>query len=249
MPNIESEDVVVLLEHTGDNQGVLAPEARDALASLVLRNSDCRKHFFDLFMPPSVDDYTVDMFRNYGRPVAWSRRQRDGETVVELRDAEGIRTLPLRSPSEIKAVLYGIRYWARDELGLVDESYREHTGCILYPILAESTGATIEIVDYILSLTAGGDEWTTLSVQELIVQCCQKRRQPAAKLLSAIKWLVENRPGRIVLIPTSRSFATLTARSRQSEEFELRGYFRDTQGRYISHVRLHNSIRRPDHVS
>ena len=88
--------------------------------------------------------------------MVWERvRLSEGTKVVVLRAGKNggrERELTLRSPSEIKSVLYGLRYWARDELKLVDEFFREDTGNILYPIsLADESDAIDEMIREILS--------------------------------------------------------------------------------------------------
>ena len=59
------------------------------------------------------------------------------------------------------------------------------------------------MVRYVLSLRKP-DEWTLLTVSDLIANCCEARRQPKRLLFTAIEWLVKAWPYHIVLIPTSR---------------------------------------------
>lgn len=243
MTNTQNPCVQVLLDQPSPDSMILSTTTCEAFAALVLQNEDCKTYFFDLFMP-EIDTYSVHQFRTAGRSVTW-RWQGDGCPREVVFQSDRDKSLHLRSPSEIKSILYGLRYWARDELQLIDEFFREDRGSIMYPIFAAAgDSSTQEIIRHILSLRAEGAEWTTLSLHDLAVYCCERRRQPLVKLFDAIAWLSEKYPGHVVLIPTSRSFATLTAHSWQREEFELRGYFRDRQGRYISHVRLHGSIGR-----
>lgn len=223
--------------------------AREAFAAMVFENTDCKAFFFDLFMP-GTGTYNVQQFRTSGCSVTWQWQHSGSSRQVVLQSNDGARLLYLCLPSEIRSVLYGLRYWARDELKLIGEFFREGRGTVMYPIIASAHGMPAsEIACYILSLREEGKEWTTLSLRDLIHHCCEQLRQPLASLFATIRWLYGEHPGQMVLIPTSRSFATLTARSRQREELELRSYFRDPQGRYISHIRLHSSIGRLDHVS
>lgn len=243
MANKQNPYVQVLLDQPSPARMTLTMTACEAFAAMVFQNEDCRTYFFDLFMP-EIDTYTAEQFRTAGCSVTW-RWRGDGHPREVVFQSDRDTSLHLRSPSEIKSVLYGLRYWARDELQLIDEFFREDRGSIMYPIFAaDGESSTKEIIQHILSLRAEGAEWTTLSLHDLAMYCCERRRQPLVKLFAAITQLSEKYPGHVVLIPTSRSFATLTARSQQREEFELRGYFRDRQGRYISHIRLHGSIGR-----
>jgi len=221
----------------------LTEASREAFAGLVLQNLDCKVNFFDLFMP-SRSTYSVEEFRVSGQAVVWRREQLlEGLSQVVLQRRESTSSLQLNTATEIKCVLYGLRYWARDELRLIDEYFLEGQGSIMYPVLSPGDTSVPQTVGAILSLLPVGGEWTTFSVHDLAASLCEHRRLPLAVLFTAIRWLHQNHSDRIVLIPTSRGFATLTARSRQREEFALRGYYHDTKGRYISHVRVHNSLR------
>lgn len=236
-----------LLNSPSPDHSRLGIDARDAFSEMVLGNRDCRELFFDLFTPSGEQGLQgMRQFRAAGSPVVWRRVPgRDGRTEVLLQAEDGSRSVSLRSPSEIKGVLYGLRYWARDELDLVDEFFREDRGSVVYPAFPPELGPTPrEVVDEIFSLLNPGKEWTAFSVRELMVLLCEGRRRPLRSLFSALRVLETEFPRQVALVPTSRSFATLTATSVAREEFELRGYFRDTLGRYISHVRIHNSVRR-----
>jgi hypothetical protein len=243
--NREHRLVGMLLE-VPPTAGISLPEsAREVFAALVLENPDCKTQFFNLFMP-NVPSYTVAQFRQRGISIVW---RRVGAGVlsgsVALRGRKGEPSKLLRTNLEIMSILYGLRYWARDELKLVDEFFREDVGSILYPIMESGRARSpLEVVSDVLSHCQDNGQWTTMSLHDLAVDCCEKRRRPLAALFGAVKWLCENLAGHVVLIPTSRRLATVTARSRQREEFELRGYYVDEQGRYISHLRIHNSVRR-----
>jgi hypothetical protein len=237
--------VEVLVRQPGPDTQILSTDVRDAFASLVLQNPDCRRHFFDLFTP---DTRALDPeeFRRLGCSVVWNRvRRKAGGSDVLLVGSHGARSITLRKYSEVNGILYGIRYWARDELNLVDEFYRDGRGSVMYPVVeGVGTDGPRDVVQDILSLIVDDKEWTVLSISQLIEYCCERRRRSLSRLFAAISWLYANHQGHIVLIPTSRSFATISARSRQREEFELRAYYRDSSGRYISHVRLHRAIGR-----
>ncbi len=243
--NREDGHVRALLSLPASDGAKLQAPARDALAALVLRNKDCRTRFFDLFIP-GVRDLDVDTFRARGRSVAWRRVYEGEHTGSILLKGEGSdkgsQTLQLRSASDVQSTLYGVRYWARDELGLIDEFYREGMGAVMYPVLPSADDAPLNVAREIQRDASGTGDWTTLSLLELKVRCCQQRRRPVRNLNDTISWLAHEYAGKIVLIPTSRDQATFTAWSEKREEFELRGYFRDGHGRYISHIRLHKSI-------
>lgn len=237
-----------LLNDSSPVEATLSTVAREAFSALVLQNSDCRTKFFDLFMPSIA--YDLQFFRTIGRSVTWRRTQEEGDSPKVLFENDEKQTLlTLCSHSEVNSVLYGVRYWAREELHLIDEFFREDRGSIMYPVLNPNGDSDFfDIVGEIISRCDEDREWTIMSLQDLTVYCCEQRRRPLKSLFAAVQWLYKKYSGQIVLIPTSRSFATLTARSQQQEDFELRSYYRDMEGRYISHIRLHSSIGRLNHV-
>ena len=148
-------------------------------------------------------------------------------------------------------MLYGLRYWARDELALVDE-YSERTldRTTLFPIAAppadpaDRDTAVLHAVRFLLSLRArhADREWTMLSVSDLIVAYCQERRQPRSVLFSAFDWLQRRWPGHTILIPTPRGLATLAATSAQQQELALRRYYKPANGPYVSHIQFHHDV-------
>ncbi len=226
----------------------LSDSARDRFAALVLKNEQCRSLFFDLFMPLGASSYSVTSFCQNGFPVKWAREcSSEGKEIVFQNDTTG-RTARCTSPVSVAAILYGVRYWARDELRLIDEyCLKADNGVIMFPVSRSRPSAVRgdcsvrQTVRFLLSLRNSG-EWTSFSVLDLISRLCEARRQPIRVLFDAIDWLLREWPNHIVLIPTSRALATLTAPSAQRETLELRRYYRASNGPYISHIRIHKDI-------
>ena len=248
--NREDPDVSKLVQQPIDEyEGrFMSDEARGHFASLVFKNTHCRSLFFDLFMPPSTTSYTLNDFTQKGSSVTWSRYRLHGTKAVIFRNKSTGRTARCISHSSVSAVLYGLRYWARDELKIIDEySQKGKRGNVMFPLsqtdpLTEALDSSVlQTVDTLLSLRIDA-EWTIFSISELIIRCCEEQRQPISVLFSAIDWLVREWPHHIVLIPTSRSMATLTATSSQRQELELKRYYKTPNSPYISHVRIHKDV-------
>ena len=227
---------------------LLSDSVRDRFAALVLKNEQCRSLFFDLFMPSDVSSDTVASFRRNGFPVKWTRERSPKNKEVVFQNNTTGRTARCTSPVSVAAILYGVRYWARDELGLIDEYCRQADGdVIMFPVsrpelsAAGSDRRILRTVHFLLSLR-DSKEWTLFSISDLITRCCEARRQPITVLFGAIDWLCQEWPHHTVLIPTSRALATLTAPSTQRETLELRRYYRASNGPYISHLRVHKDI-------
>ncbi len=254
---VRSDDrtVVALLNSPPPPEGVasLNSAAKHHFATLILRNKDCLAMFFGRFIVSS-ETVSVSDFRSKGVPVKYTIRY--SADCVEIRlensvtgDAPPITSPRTRkgSPPMVQAIPYGMRYWARDELGLIDEYCRhDDGGIVMFPILQLDDRpkgialAARRTAGQILSLR-GPEEWTVFSVGDLIVQCCEQRRQPISLLFRAIDILMDECPHFIVAIPTPRRLATITAVSPGREEMELKQYYRyrRAHGPYVAHIRIH----------
>ena len=251
--NLDDPNVVALLDEPApaDGDQSLSDAAREHFAALVLGNDDCRTLFFDLFMPSGRPCGSVVDFRERGAPVTWMRRPGAGAPAIVFRNHATRRMIEHTSRASISAVLYGLRYWARDELTLVDE-YCERTmdSTTMFPIApppsspADRHAAILHAVRFLLSLRPrhAQGEWTMLSVSDLIVQYCETHRQPRGVLFRAIDWLQREWPGHTSLVPTPLGLATLAASSPQQENLALRRYYKPTSGPYVSHIRFHQGV-------
>ena len=248
--NDDDPDVCTLLRQPAPANGSrsLSNAARDPFAALVLKNEQCRSLFFDLFMPPEVRLESVSSFRRNAVSVRWARHLSiNGKEIVFQNNATGC-TARCASPASVAAILYGVRYWARDELGLIDEYCQQAgEGTIMFPLSCPEPftvgidSPIIQTVRFLLSLRTPG-EWTLFSILDLITRCCEARRHPIHVLSGAIDWLRQEWPHHTMLIPTSRALATLTAVSTQRENLELRSYYKAPSGPYVSHIRIHKDV-------
>ena len=249
--NTANPDVGALLREPAPANGeqTLSDAAREHFAALVLSTEDCRMLFFDLFMSSDKSCSSVSEFRETGVPVSWFRRRGPlGAEVVFENTASG-RTTRHASSVSVSSILYGVRYWARDELRLIDEYSRPaDDATIMFPVLhRESTASerlqssAMQAVRFLLDRRTV-EEWTLYSISDLIIDYCQAHRQPRSSLFGAIDWLRREWPFHTVLIPTSRAMATFAATSPQREDLALRRYYKSPRGPYISHIRVHEDV-------
>ena len=223
--------------------------ARERFASLVLRNDQCRSLFFDLFMPADQHFITAEDFRHRSVAVRWwHQRSSTRNSEVILRNEQTGATARCVSPVSKTSIMYGVRYWARDQLQLIDEYCAPGGGSTtMFPLSApisavtSSTSTIMETVCLLLSLRTSAD-WTIFSIHDLLLRCCETQRKPRAALFGAIDWLIQEWPRLTVLIPTSSALATLNATSLYGEDSILRRYYRHATGPYISHIRIHRDI-------
>ncbi len=247
--NTDDPDVCELLRMPPPPNGdqSLHAGAGDRFAGLVLRNEQCRSLFFDLFVPPQTTSIPATAFRHNSTSVEWwYRRSSDGTREVVLRNGTTGRAARYSSRIGKTAIMYGLRYWARDQLLLIDE-YCSPSGAstTMFPLSAASAAASVtETVRSLLSLRTS-DDWTMFSVHDLIKGYCERRRKPRSVLFDAIDWLLREWPYHTALIPTSPTLASLDATSLYREDFALRSYYRHENGPYISHIRVHKDVNAP----
>jgi hypothetical protein len=220
----------------------LSHPERQIFAEIVLHNSDCKLAFFDCFLlRPGTYDRRA--FQTEGVPVIWQSLAENRKRHIKFRHLDGTEAGELHSEVGIQAVLYGIRYWARDELELIDEFFREDIGNLMYPVSEPGAVPHSRIAHAVLNEIARDTEWTVLNVRELLLDHGVRLRVPVKQVLDTIFQIYRQHPDRVALIPTSRSLATFTTASGVREDFELRSYLRDERGRLVSHIRLHRDLR------
>ena len=252
--NRENPHVRALLaiQPPSDHTRYLPDSAREHFSALVLQNPQCRSLFFDLFSSSLHSTPSVKRFRNSALPVHWVRLS---PSEISITNSTTGRTLRCASRASIAAIPYGIRYWARDELNLVDEYWCPTTNAaVMYPIHSPPSGQVAarsrlqKTIRLILSWRKD-DDWTSFSISRLIARACREHRQPRSLLFQALDWLLAKWPHHTVPIATTRGLATLTASSPQQQELILRTYYRAAKGPYISHIRLHRAIVLDDDVT
>ncbi|MFQ5801432.1 MAG: hypothetical protein ACE5JQ_00880 [Candidatus Methylomirabilales bacterium] len=238
----ENQLVQELIKERG-RDGALTARARAIYRDLVFANSDCREVFLDLFLPPGCD-YGFEEFFKQATYITWIQGGGKGRRSIAMTNPKTGRSVVLGTPGEIQAILYGVRYWARNELLFLDEFFREDLGAVLYPVREVTAADEATLREVIRARIRRSEEWSTMAIRDLALDLCVPGRWPVKCLFGAVKLLMRLQPGHVVLIPTSRGFASIGARWLPREEFELRGYLRDDEGRLISHVRLHRELRR-----
>ena len=241
-PVTNNPAVVALLQEPPPIGEELSQTAKDSFAVLVLSNDDCLRNFFRLFVPNAP--ILPPQFRARAQPVVWLQpSSTSGSRRVELRSTAGTESIALTSPIEIQSILYGVRYWATDELELIDEFFETARGSVMYPIrVYGQADAAVTVMERILGPPRDPGDWTTVSVNALLRTICEAGGYSVTALFDGIRRLTTQHPGHVVLIPTIPNIAAISARSHHREAFELRGYFTDSRGRIISHIRFHNSL-------
>jgi len=221
----------------------LSLDERRLFSQLVVNNRDCRRQFFDFFMPEQ-EAYQFDDFISLGQRVAWKNYSGPEKRRVHLRnlETEGIERW-LHTESEIQAILYGVRYWARSELGFIDEVFFEDLGGVMFPTKLAGPIPDPDVIAALLEAVDGTEEWVTLSIRDVVYSWGPRYHISLEHIFRTLLALYRRYSEYIVLIPTAEAFATITATSPGAKDYQLRSYLQDFQGRYISHFRVHPKLK------
>ena len=240
----ENPLVCELLEVIRPGTPGLSLQERECFARFVVQNPDCRAHFFNLFMPKGIADYDLEGFLEKGQPVVWRRVEIENKCIEELYNVEqNEKRRWIRSEDERQAILYGVRYWARNELGFIEEIFLEGTGGLMFPVYLRGPVPDPRVLNALREAISEQDGWTLLSLRKLAAVWGPKYRVSLDRLYGTLEWVYRQFPQYVVLIPTSESFATIMATSPQAEKYHLRGYYQDEKGRYISHMRVYRKLK------
>lgn len=219
---------------------------------LVLNNQDCRKLFFDLFMP-GRSHYHYTEFVLEGMPVVWHdfiKKNSGPQRQVVFRNNLTKDEIFISTEDQFQAILYGLRFWTRDELEIIDEIFCEDIGYLMFPIskYQERTDLTQVVIKESIKLGEEINEWVIFSVRDIARKLCPEFKMSVLELFNIFRDAKAIYPQYIVFIPTSRSFATITAINRKGKwsnamaKARLRSYLVDDQGRFTSHIRIHRKL-------
>ncbi|NOX63719.1 MAG: hypothetical protein GXP42_17480 [Chloroflexi bacterium] len=235
--------VRTLVQRLKPGSSTLSVHERRLFSELVVANVDCRYYFFDLFMPKQ-DVYVLEDFIAHGRRVAWKSYTDSSRRMVHLRNLNiEKRERWLQTEDEFQAILYGIRYWARNELEFIDELFLEDLGGVMFPVTLTGPVPAPEITVALAKAVDDSREWTILSVRKLVYMWGPRYHISLKRIFQTLLSIYRDYSEYIVLIPTSEAFATITATSPGAGNYQLRSYLRDFEGRYISHIRVHRKLK------
>ncbi|GBF03869.1 hypothetical protein DAERI_010041 [Deinococcus aerius] len=251
----------VLVEHLAQAEGYskqLTTKEKVEFARHVVENADCRDVFLWLFGTEATE---LEAFVERAGTVRWRSEDIPGLADTPLASREGatpgaarkgqrrwrvVMTSPagamtLETEDEVQAVFYGVRYWLM-QLDVLDEMFFEGEGGHTIMFATDPRNSQVDILPYLKRELVPGVPWTPLHLRPLMLNVARDQHATLEATHAAFRRLARRYPQYVYLIATARSFATITASSATAEEFQLRGYLRDDQGRIISHARVHEKI-------
>ncbi len=232
------------------NIGQLLTESdKEAFASVVLRNQDCRKVFFNHFLPPdSVCRGTGDLVR-FGHPIEMriTKEQTilNGKTTqsrqVRIRGKGASEWVVIPGTPAVQAIHYGLRVWGVGQLGFLDELYHSNGIYTIYPIHLARTDDDAQLVTMMVQDLLFDDDWTVVRVQDFALRIGIQHHAPFRQPIDILNVWMNKHRDIIAPIPTNERFIT-AGLSKTERELALKGFLRESTGTYVSHLRIHRSL-------
>jgi hypothetical protein len=227
-----------LLKQKGKTR-TLSSEDKEILANAIILNSECQAHFFHVFSLSQKMFTSVEQFRNEASFITSQTEEKKGGII--LRNPKTEVSYTLDTNDKVQAIFWGVRLWSMD-LGITDEIFTYREGRVIFPILKPGSLKGSEIVKAVLPESKPEETWQTISAPELTRKWSPYLRVSTRELHDAIKSIQVKFPQYVDFIPTSKSFIDIRTPFEKRDKVLFKGYIRDSQGRFISHIRLHRSI-------
>ena len=229
-----------------------------AFANVILRNQDCHHAFFTSFLQPDQPVRDVYDFVARGRPIEMSvasggrgsRRRTDSVANSHAKDAQitiqsSWTPVPFVRTGEnaLQAIHFGLRSWCIDQLDFLDSLYRVDKEYTIYPkyIIPRIPTQQLELKMFdALSFDHG---WTTVRVGDFALEVGIRQRIAVEQAGSVLQsWLDRHRDVVAGIATRERLIAGGLASAQR--DLVLKGFLQDQNGAYISHLQIHESLRR-----
>jgi len=216
----------------------LSPEQKEFFADVILRNADCQRHFFSIFSLKQDTFKSIHQFRTEASHIVAQTAEKG---AVVLKNPKTAASIVLDTNDKLQAIFWGVRLWALD-LELTDELFVYPEGRLIFPVLAKGSVEVSQIIDRLLRELQPGDPWATFGMPDITRRFALSLRLSTTELHDAIRMLRNRFPQFVDFIPTSESFINIRTPFWKQDNVIFKGYIKDSQGRFISHVRLHREI-------
>ena len=255
--NTRIAEVGVLTAGTQFREPLQARE-KEAFANAVLRNEDCHDVFFSTFLSAQEPVRDVRMFVERAEPVEMvvgsvSRvpgEARSGgrpsvqalQKQVSMRPAGATEWRVLTRANAVQAVHFGLRGWSADQLGFMDVARAANGTYTLYPthivppLNEQELGAKmLEAIDF------DGD-WATVRIPDCALATGIAQHVPIEQAKDVLKGWLTQHPSIVDGVPTRIGFITYGLADSQ-HALALKGYLRSNGGAYLSHLKIHRTLR------
>ncbi|MBN1190523.1 MAG: hypothetical protein JXA46_12275 [Dehalococcoidales bacterium] len=233
----DSDRLITLLNRLGSHKEIINEE-KEMLAEIIIRNPDCQTYFFNLFSLESKAFSDAADFRNNASFIV---TQAPDHGTMQLINPLTTKSLVLNTNDELQAIFWGVRLWSLD-LGITDEIFTYTEGRRIFPILRKGSVGVSQILIKLLDELKFVHLWETLSIPDLTKSLSTRLRISTKEFHNALRELQRTFPQYVDFIPTSTGFITMKASFVLRDPAFLKGYIKDTQGRYVSHIRLSREI-------
>ena len=232
-----------------------------AFASVVLRNEDCQRVFFDGFLEPGVRAGSLDEFVERAQPLELSVRrvesideQGNGSPVrasadtahsaiaVAMRPQSATRWRVIQGTNAVQAIHFGLRPWCVDQMGFLDFAFAPNGVYTMYPVHIRPRVADDDLAIAMLNELHFDRCWATIRIVDCALATGIQHRVPIARSKAVFKSWLTDHPDLVAGIPTREGFVTHGVAERQ-QRLVLQGYLPDANGAYLSHLRIHEGLK------
>lgn len=239
----------------------LLPYEKEAFANAVLRNEDCHGVFFRHFKGCELSRY-VTTFVEQAHPVEIVIRtgtegnmdhSHSGRPSSSSSQTKRVAIRPigtthwsfLEGANAEQAIHFGLRSWCVDQLGFLDVTYSADGTYTAFSkhIIPKLTDQELEAKMFIALEFAG--DWTTIRIPDCTLATGIKQRVSVDQVKGVLMHWLTDHPDLVAGVSTRLGFIT-AGLSESQHALVLKSYLHSQSGAYLSHLRIHRTLR--EHV-
>ncbi len=227
----------ILLNKQKDSKE-LDENEREVLADIIVRNIDCQTYFLNVF---SIKSKSFSAAEDFRQNASFIVVETPTHGSMNLTNPLTGASVSLNKNTDMQAIFWGVRLWALG-LGLTDEIFTYIEGRRIFPLLHKESMLASDILMTLFKELEFTQSWETYSIPELTKSLASRLRISTKEFHNALRELISKYPQYVDFIPTSTGFISMKASFVRRDPAFLKGYLKDSKGRYISHIRLNKEI-------
>ena len=237
----------------------LLPTEQTAFADAVIQNGDCYDVFLSHFLAGRKPACDVATFVELGQPIQVAVQSRthqnavpgctfdspvasDCSKSVAIRRVGDANWSVAYGADAIQAIHFGMRSWCTDQLGFMDIAYRADGTYFAYPKHIDTRLTSSELAAAMFADLDFIGEWATVRIPDCTLEAGIKHRVSIEQAKDVLRDWLTTHPDLVAGIPSRVGFITAGLAQRQ-HSLALKSYLRSKNGAYMSHIRVHHSLR------
>lgn len=243
LPLLETKEMNRLNSNSGFSE--LSVGVKYVFGNRIVTNSDCFEVFWGLFTGQNKPT-TLRQFVEMGSPISMNI-----DPSLTIGEAE--RTLYFRRVGDnkksatrtgynaIQAIHYGMRDWAVNQLGFLDNFYRGPEGYVLFPVKIEADPEDNVVARTLIEYLSFDGDWAKPHVTDLLFSVAAQLKIPMDSVRSVLLDWIKTYPEFIAPVPISER-TILSGWDKGIHPFVLKGFLTLENGKHISHLSIHRGL-------